>query len=291
MIDMPMPASPQNSSSLTIGKREPGLVGPELGDPLEAVEADLGRLLDHRPGRLLALVPLGRGRAHHALGEPVNPVADVLLVVGELEREGGAWSAALHWRWWPWEVPILGCSRRILHQERMILRPVSTTESQKLVGSLQLSPAPWEALPPGMGEVLRPGLARTADEMIDAIRSAVPAYARPLDGAFGAGIRTGVVRALEQFVSAVEGARRRPPGARDIYFELGRGEAREGRALEALLSAYRVGRAGGVAQRGRQRPRGRPGGATCSPRSPSRCSRSSTSCPPARPRATHSSSP
>ena len=92
-----------------------------------------------------------------------------------------------------------------------------------------------------MGEVLRPGLARTADEMIDAIRSAVPAYARPLDGAFGAGIRTGVVRALEQFVSAVEGARRRPPGARDIYFELGRGEAREGRALEALLSAYRVG--------------------------------------------------
>ena len=92
-----------------------------------------------------------------------------------------------------------------------------------------------------MGEVLRPGLSQTADEMIDAIRSAVPAYARPLDGRFGAGIRTGVVRALERFVSAVEGARQRPTGTRDIYFELGRGEAREGRALEALLSAYRVG--------------------------------------------------
>ena len=68
---------------------EAGLVGPELGDALEAVEPDLGRLLDHRPGGLLALVPLRGGRAHHVLGEAVNPVADVLLVVGELEREGG----------------------------------------------------------------------------------------------------------------------------------------------------------------------------------------------------------
>ena len=58
MIDRPMPASPQKSSSLTIGKREPGRVEPELGDPLEAVEADLRRLLDDRPGGLLALVPL-----------------------------------------------------------------------------------------------------------------------------------------------------------------------------------------------------------------------------------------
>ena len=116
-----------------------------------------------------------------------------------------------------------------------------------------------------MGEVLRPGLARTADEMIDAIRSAVPAYARPLDGAFGAGIRTGVVRALEQFVSAVEGARRRPPSARDIYFELGRGEAREGRALEALLVGLPRRGAGGVAQRRRQRPRRGPGGRRARP--------------------------
>ena len=77
--------------------------------------------------------------------------------------------------------------------------------------------------------------------MIDAIRTAVPAYARPLEGAFGEGIRTGVIRALEQFVSAAEGRPMRPARRRDIYFELGRGEAREGSALDALLAAYRVG--------------------------------------------------
>ena len=68
-------------------ERDPGRVGPELGDPLEAVEADLRGLLDDRPGRLLALVPLGRRRAHHVLREAVNPVPDVLLVLVQLHRE------------------------------------------------------------------------------------------------------------------------------------------------------------------------------------------------------------
>ncbi len=121
----------------------------------------------------------------------------------------------------------------------MILLSVATTEPEKPSRSLQ--DPPWESLPPETGAALRPGLTGTADEVIDAIRTAVPPYARPLEGAFGAGIRTGVIRALEQFVSAVEGHRLRPASARDIYFELGRGEAREGRALETLLSAYRVG--------------------------------------------------
>ena len=70
-------------------QRQAGLVGAELGERLEAVEADLRRLLDDRPRRLLALVPLGGGRADDVLGEAVDPVADVLLVLAELEREGG----------------------------------------------------------------------------------------------------------------------------------------------------------------------------------------------------------
>ncbi len=119
---------------------------------------------------------------------------------------------------------------------------MATIEPQKPARSSQdLSAPPWEALLPGTAEALRPGLDQTADEVIEAIRTAVPAYARPLEGRFGEGIRTGVIRALEGFVSSAEGRPQRPSRGWDIYFELGRGEVREGRPLEALLSAYRIG--------------------------------------------------
>ena len=68
-------------------QRRPGLVGPELGQPFEAVETDLGGLLDHRPGRFLALVPFRGGGPDGVLGEAVHPLADVLLVLVQLERE------------------------------------------------------------------------------------------------------------------------------------------------------------------------------------------------------------
>ena len=71
------------------GEGEPRRIGPELRDRLEAIEPDLGRLLHDGPGELLLLVPLVRGGADDLLGEPVRPIAHVLLILGELEREGG----------------------------------------------------------------------------------------------------------------------------------------------------------------------------------------------------------
>ena len=68
-------------------QQQAGLVGVELRQRLEAVEADLGRLLDQRPGRLLALVPLRGGGPDDLLGESVDPVAHVALVLAELHRE------------------------------------------------------------------------------------------------------------------------------------------------------------------------------------------------------------
>src|SRR4051794_41285471 len=72
-----------------------------------------------------------------------------------------------------------------------------------------------------------------------AIAAEVPAYARPLEGAFGRGLRVGVDEALRQFVALI----RDPAAGRDqgVYRALGRGEWREGRSLDALLAAYRVG--------------------------------------------------
>lgn len=106
--------------------------------------------------------------------------------------------------------------------------------------SQKLTDRPWEALPPELAATLRDDVPATVEEIIEAIRRAVPAYARPLEGAFGQAIRTGVERALWEFVDDVEGKPREAPG-QDIYVLLGRGEVREGRSMEALLAAYRIG--------------------------------------------------
>jgi hypothetical protein len=94
-------------------------------------------------------------------------------------------------------------------------------------------------LPQSLASVLEPELPGVADDIMAAIAAEVPAYARPLEGAFGRGLRVGVDEALRQFVALI-----RDPGAgRDqgVYRALGRGEWREGRSLDALLAAYRVG--------------------------------------------------
>jgi hypothetical protein len=97
---------------------------------------------------------------------------------------------------------------------------------------------PWYELPPRIANVLRPALPEVADEIIEAVRR-VPAYARPLEGEFGAGIRAGVQEALRHFLAEIEAGG--PVARADVYRALGQGEMRAGRSLDALLSAYRAG--------------------------------------------------
>src|SRR4051794_41321802 len=92
---------------------------------------------------------------------------------------------------------------------------------------------------PSLADALRPELPAIADEIIEAIRAEVAPYRRPLTGEFGRNVRGGVEFALGRFLDEQGGA----PSAisREVYVELGRGEFREGRSLDALLSAYRTG--------------------------------------------------
>jgi hypothetical protein len=113
-----------------------------------------------------------------------------------------------------------------------------TTDKPRTPG---LSPRPWEGLPAELAEKLRPGLDPLVEELIEAIRREVPAYRRALEGEFGAGLRVGVAEALEQFLELIRDGGELPPRARQIYVELGRWEAGEGRRLESLLAAYRLG--------------------------------------------------
>jgi hypothetical protein len=97
---------------------------------------------------------------------------------------------------------------------------------------------PWHALPAQVAEVLRPVLADVADEMIAAVGT-VPAYARPIEGPFGLGVKAGVEEALRHFVAEIQAGGR--VSGSDVYVALGRGEVHAGRTLDALMSAYRIG--------------------------------------------------
>ena len=89
--------------------------------------------------------------------------------------------------------------------------------------------------------MIEPELPAITEEILETIARQVPEYARPLEGRFGRGIRTGVSEALHQFVALIRDPDRgREPG-REVYVELGRGEQRVGRTLDSLQAAYRIG--------------------------------------------------
>src|SRR4051794_10680319 len=74
-----------------------------------------------------------------------------------------------------------------------------------------------------------------------AIPEEVPEYARPFEGAFGRGVRRGVHEALGEFAALVRDPETDRQAARGVYFALGGGELRQGRTLDSLQAAYRVG--------------------------------------------------
>ncbi len=104
-----------------------------------------------------------------------------------------------------------------------------------------LDDRPWAALPASAAEALRPELPGVAEEIIAAISAGVPEYARPLEGRFGEGLRMGVGQALARFVDLTGRDEAGEGAASQVYVNLGRGELRAGRPLEALLAAYRLG--------------------------------------------------
>ncbi len=100
---------------------------------------------------------------------------------------------------------------------------------------------PWRGLPADVADLIEPELDAVTAEILTTIARDVPEYARPLEGRFGRGIRTGVGEALRQFVSLIRDPEAGRGLGREVYVELGRGELRQGRTLDSLQAAYRVG--------------------------------------------------
>jgi hypothetical protein len=120
-------------------------------------------------------------------------------------------------------------------------RGLGNAQPQEADAAGPLADRPWESLPPEVARALRPELPALADEIVTAVSRGVPDYAGPLEGPFGRALRTGVEEALGQFIAAVEEADPARATGRETYVNLGRGEMRAGRSLDALLAAYRIG--------------------------------------------------
>lgn len=85
-----------------------------------------------------------------------------------------------------------------------------------------------------------------AERTVRAITVEVPAYAGAFTGSMGATITSAVELALSGFLRLADSPGKTVGGAPltpalDGAYELGRGEARSGRTMDALLAAYRVG--------------------------------------------------
>lgn len=93
---------------------------------------------------------------------------------------------------------------------------------------------------------LQAGLPDVAERTVAAVTVEVPSYADAFSGRMGQRIESAVQMALGAFLQLAARGHDSDPGpplspALEGAYELGRGEARQGRSMDALLSAYRVG--------------------------------------------------
>ena len=96
-------------------------------------------------------------------------------------------------------------------------------------------------LSPALADMLRPELASLANEIIAQLREKIPEFARPIDGPYGQIMRTGVEQTLTSFVDLVADPTAPPSGRDEVALMLGKHEAEEGRSLDSLQAAYRIG--------------------------------------------------
>ncbi len=102
------------------------------------------------------------------------------------------------------------------------------------------------SIPAAVADAMRLGLPSVAEATVAAIVIEVPSYADAFGGEMGRTIENAVQLALGGFLelaSAGGGGDASTPiqPALDGAYALGRGEARSGRSMDALLGAYRVG--------------------------------------------------
>lgn len=97
------------------------------------------------------------------------------------------------------------------------------------------------SLPPTVAQRLREAENLLRERVLDAARVSSEDQGRPLGGAAGRGVRTGVRAAVDEFLTLVADPKHDLGPAREVFRQLGREEFRDGRFIDALRSTLGAG--------------------------------------------------
>ncbi|MFC0042344.1 helix-turn-helix domain-containing protein [Actinomadura rayongensis] len=118
---------------------------------------------------------------------------------------------------------------------------MTATRTQRDGGwPVSISAEPWRELPDGAAVWLRAHLAAVEQYMIDGVLREVPEYARPGDPQYRQVVEAAVGFAMEHFVRLIDDPETSWDDVHKVYFDVGYGEAVEGRSLEHFQNAMRI---------------------------------------------------
>ncbi|SNR62753.1 PucR family transcriptional regulator [Actinomadura mexicana] len=104
-----------------------------------------------------------------------------------------------------------------------------------------LADEPWRDVPAEEARWMRPRLPGLLGVMVEGVLRHVPEYDRPGDAAYWRVAEAAVAKAMEHFVQMIADPDTSWKEVEQVYFDVGYGEAVEGRSLEHLQNAMRVG--------------------------------------------------
>lgn len=104
-----------------------------------------------------------------------------------------------------------------------------------------LTDEPWRDVPAEEARWMRPRLPGLLGVMVEGVVRHVPEYDRPGDAAYWRVAEAAVAKAMEHFVQMIADPDTSWKEVYQVYFDVGYGEAMEGRSLEHLQNAMRVG--------------------------------------------------
>ncbi|WP_235206470.1 MULTISPECIES: PucR family transcriptional regulator [Actinomadura] len=103
-----------------------------------------------------------------------------------------------------------------------------------------LSKEPWRDVPRDEAQWMRPHLPALVDSMVQGVLRHVPEYARPDDPVYTEVMRLAVAQGMGHFVQMIADPDASWQEVHQVFFDIGYGEAIEGRGLEHLQNALRV---------------------------------------------------